>query len=147
MPFEPATRTVPREPTDFASTVAPLVAADGASDAAADGAVDGASDGAEDAAADGLAATDAAGEAVAAGLLQATIAREATRTARAVRTVERMGFDLARTCMGTCRQLLADITSYVHPTRAGFACHASRPPTAIQAVLSTRGRLGRVVSC
>src|SRR4051812_7741049 len=46
MPFDPATRTVPIEPTGFASTVAPLVAADAPEDAAAwdAAAVDGAAD-------------------------------------------------------------------------------------------------------
>src|SRR5436305_9712231 len=74
MPFEPATRTVPIDPTGFASTVAPDVAAEAPVDAAAD------------VSADAGAATDAAGACVGAvvaaePLVQAPISRMSGMTA------------------------------------------------------------------
>src|SRR5690349_7403092 len=80
MPFDPATRAVPIEPTDFASTVAPLVAADAPDEAASEAAVDGA-------AADGCAATDAGADVAPALLEQAARTRVSGSAARAIRRV------------------------------------------------------------
>src|SRR5689334_11653362 len=92
MPFEPATRPVPNEPIDMASTVAPPAAA-----AEADGAADPAADGASEAGATDAGACVTAGACVGAVDAPAELQPASAAMARIgpmIRNLERLGMTM-----------------------------------------------------
>src|SRR5262245_26470765 len=111
MPFEPATSTVPRLPTGFASTVTPLAAAP-----------DAAADAAGDAGATEAGACVAGVWVAAAGDEPVELHAATTATTRrgAARARKRMGMSVGRSADRLVGRAVPDVRRYVAGPRRGF---------------------------